>query len=140
MENAKNMFGNAFGDFVDHALTDNFLNLLIFLVVPGAHIAALIAAFTSREGTRALSALNIVVSGTILFYIVSQPVYFEHVIEGSRPTIWVPALFELVALVAGVAALWRIRLAVGLSCAIFGAHSLLSGIGVAFMLLFNYTR
>jgi hypothetical protein len=134
------MFGDAFAEFVDHALSDNFLNFLILAVVPGAHLAALVAVFKSRMGTSALAIVNLAVAGAILFYIASQPVYLEHVVEGSNPTIFGPALFELVALVAAVAALWRVRLAIALSCAIFGAHFLVSGLGVAFMLLFNYTR
>ena len=133
------MFGDAFGNFVDHAFNEDTLGLLILLVVPGVHIAAVVAAFKSRLGTRALAAVNLVVSGVILFYIASQPVYIDELIEGTH-FVRAPAIFELVALVAAVAALWRIRLAIALSCAIFAAHFIASGMGVAFMLLFNYTR
>jgi hypothetical protein len=68
-----------------------------------------------------------------------QPVYLDDLVEGTH-FVRGPAIFELVAWVAAVAALWRIRLAIALSCSIFGAHFLVSGVGVAFMLLFNHTR
>lgn len=109
----------------------------ITLLVLAVHIVALTASLLLKRGAGALLAVNLSVAGIILTYVALHPNWLDSPVDWQILGL---AVFELVAVVAAIATRWRVRLAVPISCMIFGVHSLASASAVAFALTFKITR
>jgi hypothetical protein len=107
------------------------------LTVLAAHILALIAALSLKRGAGPLLALNLVVAGVLLIFVASHPRLLDDPPDWQMVGLGV---FELLVIAAALAARWYARLAIPISCAVFGLHFLASAGAVAFALTFKITR